>query len=70
MSQVNLAGWILMAAGLALWLYGYWATGHTALIDWASLTPSWIADFLPDAEAEAGMGLMIVAVIPAYWPKR
>jgi hypothetical protein len=69
LSRSNILGWVLMIAGFVLWLYGYWATGHAALIDWASLVPNWIADFVPNVEAEAGLGIMIVAMIPAYWPK-
>ena len=70
MSRVNIVGWGLMTLGFVLWLYGYWVIGHPAVVDWPSLVPGWIADFLPNIEAEAGMGLMIVAMVPAYWPKR
>jgi hypothetical protein len=34
--------------GMALWLYGYFATGNPSLIDWHANTPWWIADFLAE----------------------
>ena len=27
-------GWIIELAGMALWLYGYFATGNPSLVDW------------------------------------
>ena len=71
MSRINVLGWVLMIVGFALCAYGYYfTTGHVALIDWKGLTPSWFSEFLPNLEAEVGMGLMIVAMIPAYWPSQ
>jgi hypothetical protein len=61
-------GWVLMSAGTALWLYGYYVTGHPSLIDWHVYTPSWIAEFLPNVESEIGMVLALVAMVPIYWP--
>jgi hypothetical protein len=63
-------GWLMMIAGTALWLYGYLASGHPPLIDWNSSTPWWIADYLPNSEAEAGMALVFASMIPIYWPRR
>jgi len=34
--------------GMALRLYGYFATGNPSLIDWHANTPWWIADFLAE----------------------
>jgi hypothetical protein len=31
---VVITGWIIELMGVALWLYGYFATGHPSLIDW------------------------------------
>ena len=70
MSRINVLGWVSMIVGFALWAYGYFTTGHVALIDWKGLTPNWISEFMPNLEAEVGMGLMIVAMIPAYWPSQ
>jgi hypothetical protein len=62
-------GWALLLAGTALWLYGYLvATGNSPVIDWQANTPWWIADYLPNIEAEIGMVLMFVSMIPLYWP--
>jgi hypothetical protein len=33
-------------------------------------TPWWIADYLPNVEAELGMALDFVGMIPIYWPER
>jgi hypothetical protein len=56
-------------AGMALWLYGYFATGNPALIDWHD-TPWWISDFLPNIESEIGMVLVFAGMVPIYWPCR
>jgi Ni,Fe-hydrogenase I cytochrome b subunit len=65
-----IAGWILMLAGTALWVYGYFIAGHPPLIDWKADTPSWIAEFLPNLESEMGMVLVFIAMVPIYWPAK
>ena len=70
MSRINLAGWILMFAGCGLWLYGYLVGGHPRLVDWPQVLPGWLAEYLPNLESEAGFAVMIVAMVPTYWPKR
>ena len=50
MSKAAIAGWIVFTAGTILWLYGYFATGHPALVAWHTHTPWWIADYLPNVE--------------------
>jgi hypothetical protein len=69
-SKSVIIGWIIELAGFALWLYGYFAAGNPSLIDWHTITPWWIADFLPNIEAEIGMALMLAAMVPIYWPSR
>ncbi len=69
MSRLNIAGWIVMAVGGVVWLYGYLVTGHAPMVDWASTFPTWISEFLPNFEAEAGFAIMIIGAVPAYWPK-
>jgi hypothetical protein len=68
MSKVAIIGWIILAAGTALWTYGYFSTGHPSFIDWHAKTPWWVADFLPNIESEIGMALIVVAMVPFYWP--
>ena len=63
-------GWIISSAGTALWVYGYFVAGHPPMIDWQSHTPWWIADYLPNIEAEIGMLLAFGGMIPIYWPRR
>jgi hypothetical protein len=67
-SKAVIIGWIIELAGIALWLYGYLATGHPALVDWHSSTPWWIADYLPNIESEIGMALICAGMVPIYWP--
>jgi hypothetical protein len=63
-------GWILMLIGTALWVYGYFVTGHPTVVDWKAGTPNWIAEFLPNLESEIGMVLVFLAMIPIYWPAK
>lgn len=70
MTKAVIAGWVMGLAGTVLWIYGYFAKGHPALIDWAGRTPWWIADYLPNIESEIGMVLVFAAMIPLYWPRR
>jgi hypothetical protein len=67
---LSLAGWITLIVGTVLWLYGYFVPGTPSLIDWRALTPWWIADFLPNVQAEVGMALVLVSMIPTYWPNK
>ena len=64
----TIAGWAISLAGTALWLYGYYATGHSSFIDWPVYTSRWIADLLPNSEAEIGMALICVGTTLTYWP--
>jgi hypothetical protein len=59
-------GWVIYAAGFAIWLFGYFTAGHAPVFDWNAVTPWWIASFVPNLEAELGMGLMLASVIPIY----
>jgi hypothetical protein len=70
MSKRVLFGWVLMLAGSALWVYGYFVTGHPALINWQTDAPKWVAEFLPNIESEIGMVLMFAGMVPTYWPAR
>jgi hypothetical protein len=60
-------GWGLSIVGTALWAYGYFAGGLPALVDWPALVPEWIAEFLPNMQAEIGFALMILGSVPVYW---
>ena len=70
MSRLNIFGWALMTIGFALWIYGYFVTGHASLIDWRAMAPDWISEFLPNIEAELGIVIMLIACFPTYWPHR
>ena len=64
----SLIGYIVLLLGMAVWLYGYFVPGNPPLIDWHAHTPWWIADFLPNIEAEIGMVLMLASAVPTYLP--
>ena len=65
-----IAGWTLSLLGTIVWIYGYFVPGHPPLIDWSQAAPWWIADFLPNMEAELGAALMILALAPMYLASR
>ena len=64
----TVVGWIIIAAGGALWTYGYFGPANASFVDWKALTPWWIADYLPNREAELGIALMCIGMVPLYWP--
>ena len=67
MGFLNIIGWGGYIAGALMWLYGYLGTGTKPLVDWASISPWWIADFMPNFEAEMGMLVMCIAMVPVCW---
>jgi hypothetical protein len=69
-STKAIVGWSISFAGMALWLYGYFATGNPPVINWHTNTPWWVADYLPNLESEIGMALMFAGMVPIYWPCR
>jgi hypothetical protein len=70
MSKTVIISYIVMFVGSILWLYGYFTTGNASLIDWRAHTPWFIADFLPNKEAEIGMALVFAGMVPIYWLSR
>ena len=70
MTKVVIIGWVIQSAGVAIWLYGYLSTGNPSIVDWHTITPLWIADWLPNIQSEIGMTLMFAGMIPIYWPRR
>ena len=67
MGILSIVGWIGYVAGGLLWLYGYLVTGTKALVDWASISPTWVAEFMPNLEAELGMLVMCIFMVPVFW---
>ena len=70
MSKIVVFGWMVELAGIALWVYGYFVTGHPPMFDWHAHTPGWVAEWLPNIESEIGMVLAFGAIVPMYWPQR
>jgi len=70
MSRTAIAGWVISLLGIALWTYGYFATGNPSLVNWSAITPSWISEFLPNIESEIGMALAFAGMVPIYWPSQ
>ena len=68
MNKLFVFGWTAFLAGCAVWVYGYVNVGHPAFMDWQAQAPWWIADFLPNREAELGLLLCFISMIPMYWP--
>jgi hypothetical protein len=69
-SKGAVVGWIVLFAGTAIWIYGYFVTGNPSLINWHAHTPWWIADYLPNIESEVGMVLVCAGSALTYWPSR
>ena len=64
MPNAKRIGWVIYAAGFVIWCFGYLSAGHAPLIDWAAVTPWWIASFVSNFEAELGLALMFASMIP------
>ena len=67
MKTLNIVGWSANVIGLALWCYGYYVGGSPPIVDWSSISPTWISTFMPNIEAELGMLLMCLATVPLLW---
>jgi hypothetical protein len=65
-ATVKIFGWLIYAAGFAIWLFAYLRAGLAAVFDWNAATPWWISSFVPNIEAEVGMALMFASMIPIY----
>jgi len=70
MTRGMIWGWVITLVGIVVWAYGYFIGGHPPFINWAAYTPHWIAEYMPTAEAEIGILLMFLAMIPMYWPQK
>ncbi len=70
MSKPAILGSVLSLFGASVWLYGYLAVGVPPLINWQAHTPWWIADYLPNFQAEIGMAIMCIGAVVTYWPAR
>ena len=70
MTKAATIGWVIQSAGMVVCLYGYFSAGNPSIVDWHTITPSWIADWLPNIQSEFGMTLMFAGMIPIYWPRR
>jgi hypothetical protein len=65
-ANAKIFGWVIYAAGFAIWLFGYLSAGHAPVFDWKGATPWWISSFVPNLEAELGLALMYASMIPIY----
>jgi len=70
MKKKATVGWTIEIVGTVVWLFGYFRPGDPSLVDWKALTPWWIADCLPNLQSEIGMALVLLGMIPIYWPSR
>jgi hypothetical protein len=60
-------GWAATLLGSAVWIYGYFASGSSSIMDWPAFAPHWIAEYLPNWQAEVGMAFMVLGSIPFYY---
>jgi hypothetical protein len=67
MPNAKRIGWAIYAAGFVIWCFGFLSAGHAPLFDWVAATPWWISSFVPNLEAELGLALMFVSMVPIYW---
>ena len=65
--RIKTVGWIVSFIGMGLWLYGYFTEGGTPVIDWPLYVPEWVAEFVPNWEAELGLALSLIAMVPIYY---
>jgi len=70
MNKVVVLGGIASLGGMVIWLWGYFTNGSASFIDWHNTVPWWIADYLPNIQAETGMVLMLIGMVAIYWPVR
>ena len=69
MRNAVIVGWAFTLIGAAMWVYGYYSVEAATFISWQEIAPSWFAEYLPNRAAEIGVTLMIVALLPMYWPR-
>jgi hypothetical protein len=67
MPNAKSIGWAIYSAGFVIWLFGYLSVGHAPAFDWVAVTPWWISSFVPNLEAEFGLALTFVSMVPIYW---
>ena len=67
MPNAKSIGWAIYAAGFVIWFFGYLSVGHAPAFDWDVAMPWWISSFVPNREAELGLALMFVSMVPIYW---
>jgi hypothetical protein len=63
---ITVIGWILYVLGAAVWVVGYYVSGHHSVLDWRSFSPTRIAMFLPNLECEIGLLLTILGTVGVY----
>jgi len=67
MMALNITGWGGYIVGIALWLYGYFTSGSATFVDWPSISPTWVSSLMPNMEAELGIFIMCLAMLPITW---
>src|SRR5262249_12614657 len=67
MPNARSIGWGMYAAGFVIWLFGYFNAGPPPRFVLALGAPWWISSFVPNLEAELGLALMFVSMVPIYW---
>ena len=66
MANAKSIGWAIYAAGFVIWFFGYLSVGHAPAFDWDVALPWWSSSFVPNREAEVGLALPFVSMVPIY----
>ena len=60
--RLKLMGWVISLTGTALYLFGYFYEDGMSIVSW----PGFLADYLPNWQAEAGFVISILGCIPLF----
>ena len=65
--RVLIWGWVIALVGVAIWTYALFVDGCMPVVDWGTFSPAWIAEMLPNRQAELGLVLSFGGMIPIYY---
>lgn len=65
--RLLIAGWAVAIVGMLLWTYALFIDGGAPVIEWASFSPSWISEMLPNWQAELGLVISFAGMGPIYY---
>ncbi len=60
--RLKLMGWVISLSGTGLYLFGYFYEEGMSIVNW----PGFLADYLPNWQAEAGFVISMLGCIPLF----